>query len=186
MDLPCSPDLQSAAVGSPRLIRRILTAYLITFVLARSLVFLIMARRIPDIYVYFGETHVHHLNFGIFLLVGVGGYLLLAEPQGRSRAYAAAAYGIGLALTFDEFGMWLHLNTIYWQRASFDAVAVVGGVLGLIAVAPHWRNLRARHWTTMVLLAIVLGVFATLMVDSFKYLHRSLPKLQQMEQRAPH
>ena len=44
-------------------------------------------------------------------------------------------YAIGLALTFDEFGMWLHLGGSYWQRASFDAITVVGTLLGLAATA---------------------------------------------------
>ena len=39
-------------------------------------------------------------------------------------------YGVGLALTFDEFGLWFHLGGSYWQRASFDAVVVIGGPAG--------------------------------------------------------
>jgi len=42
---------------------------------------------------------------------------------------AALVYGVGLALTFDEFGMWVHLGGPYWQRASFDAV---------VLIARHW------------------------------------------------
>ena len=63
--------------------RRVLVAFLFTFIAARVLVFLIMSRRIPDLYLHLGGTHVHHLNYGIFLLSGVGGYLLLARPTGR-------------------------------------------------------------------------------------------------------
>jgi len=46
-------------------------------------------------------------------------------------------YGIGLGLTFDEFGMWLHLNGDYWQRASFDAVIVLAAALGSRALPPR-------------------------------------------------
>jgi hypothetical protein len=35
-----------------------------------------------------------------------------------------------MALTFDEFGMWLHLGGSYWQRASFDAVVCYQVFLG--------------------------------------------------------
>ena len=72
-----------------------------------------------------GGTHVHHLNYGIFLLCIVSGLLLFFQVSERERWWSAAAYGFGLALTFDEFGMWLHLGGGYWQRASFDAVIVV-------------------------------------------------------------
>ncbi len=49
-------------------------------------------------------------------------------------------YGIGLGMTFDEFGMWIHLGGGYWQRHSFDAVVVVSSVLALIAYAPTFAN----------------------------------------------
>jgi hypothetical protein len=45
-----------------RLARPILVAFLFTFMAVRVLVFLIVARRIPDIYVGLRGTHVHHLN----------------------------------------------------------------------------------------------------------------------------
>ena len=107
--------------------RLVLVVFLITFIFTRILVFLIMNRTFPDLFIYVGGTHVHHLNLGIFLLSGVGAYLLFARPKDRSAKGAAVLYGIGLALTFDEFGMWLHLGGGYWQRASFDAITVVEG-----------------------------------------------------------
>jgi hypothetical protein len=33
-----------------------------TFMAARTIVFLIVSRRIPDLYLYLGGTHIHHLN----------------------------------------------------------------------------------------------------------------------------
>ena len=61
--------------GSPtqnHLARMVLMMFLLTFVVSRVVVFLIMSSRIPDIYLHLGGTHVHHLNYGIFLLSGVG------------------------------------------------------------------------------------------------------------------
>ena len=86
--------------------------FLFTFIAARLLVFLIVARRIPDIYLHLGGTHVHHLNYGIFLLTGVGAYLLLGTPGPRAKLWSARLYGVGLALTFDEFGLWVHLEGV--------------------------------------------------------------------------
>src|SRR5437899_6633423 len=46
-------------------------AFLFTFIASRTLVILIMARRVPDLFLHLGGTHVHHLNYGIFLLSAV-------------------------------------------------------------------------------------------------------------------
>lgn len=168
------------------LARWVLAAFLATFILARCVVFLIMTRRLPDLYLHIGGTHVHHLNYGIFLLAGVGAYLLFGRPRERPLAAAAVIYGCGLALTFDEFGMWLHLGGAYWQRASFDAVAVIAAALGLLAMAPRLGHLRPRHWTVGVLLVAAVGVFTVLLVDSFRHIEHSLgAALERLEQTAP-
>ena len=52
------------------LARTILVSFVLTFIAARVTVFLIVSRRIPDIYLHLGGTHIHHLNYGIFLLTG--------------------------------------------------------------------------------------------------------------------
>ena len=170
---------------SQRLAPPILIAFLLTFITARTLVFLIVSRRIPDLYLHLGGTHVHHLNYGIFLLSGVGAYLLLGYPATRGLRIAAVAYGVGLALTFDEFGMWLHLGGSYWQRASFDAIVVIAGLLALAAVAPSVRHFRPRHWATAGALAVAVIVFAAMLVDSFKYADRLLIRIQIIEQSRP-
>jgi hypothetical protein len=168
-----------------RLARPMLVAFLFTFMAARVLVFLIVSRRIPDVYLNLGGTHVHHLNYGIFLLSGVGAYLLLGCPGARALQWSAVVYGIGLALTFDEFGLWVHLGGSYWQRASFDAVVVITGLLGLAAAAPALRRFRPRHWATAAMLAVAVTVFATLLVDSLQYADRLLLRIQIVEESQP-
>jgi hypothetical protein len=168
-----------------RLAVPILVSFLFTFMAARVLVFLTVSRRIPDVYLNVGGTHVHHLNYGIFLLSGVGAYLLLADPGLRALRRAAVLYGIGLALTFDEFGLWLHLGGSYWQRASFDAVVVVAALLGLIAVAPSVWQFRPRHWITAAALAIAVCVFGVLLADSLRYADRLLLRIQIIESSSP-
>jgi len=165
--------------------RIMLASFLLTFLTARILVLLIMTRRIHDLYLYVGQTHVHHLNYGIFLLTAVGAYLLFF-PRARPRAGIVAAFGVGLALTFDEFGMWLHLGGPYWQRASFDAVVVIATTLALIAVAPAVWALRPRQWVTATLSVLLLATFAWLTLRQWSALaHKTLPKLEQIEQSAP-
>lgn len=165
--------------------RVILASFVLTFIAARVTVFLIVSRRLPDLYLHVGGTHVHHLNYGIFLLSAVGAYLLLGRPTERRLMASALAYGIGLALTFDEFGMWIHLGGSYWQRASFDAVVVIAGLLGLIVVAPRLSQFRPQHWTTAVALVVATLVFVVMLVDSFKYADRLLLRVQIIEESRP-
>ena len=103
-------------------------------------------------------THVHHLNYGIFLLAAVGGYSVFRRPVGRAGEFTALGYGVAMALTFDEFGMWLHLGGSYWQRASIDAVIVVGAVFALCAYLRSMERFRSRHgWASLVLAAALIG-----------------------------
>jgi hypothetical protein len=170
---------------SQHLARHILTSFVLTFIAARVLVFLIVSRRVPDVYLHLGGTHVHHLNYGIFLLSGIGAYLLLGHPGTRGLETAAIIYGVGLALTFDEFGLWLHLGGSYWQRASFDAVVVIVALLGLVVVAPELRYFRPHHWATAAALGVAVIVFGVALVRSFRYADRLLTRVQVIEKSRP-
>ena len=168
------------------LARRVLVAFLFTFMCARIIVFLIMSRTIPDLYLHIMGTHVHHLNYGIFLLSAVGGYLVFRRPTNRQLKIISVIYGIGMGLTFDEFGMWIRLGGSYWQRASWDAVTILAAIFALIAFAPSLKRFRPYHWYTAVLLTLALIVFAFLFIKSFRYAGTKLgPKLYDIEATAP-
>ena len=156
------------------LARLVLLSLLLTFIAARVVSILMTLHRMPDNYLHVRDTHVHHLNYGIFLLAGVGAYLLFSP--GPAAPAAAVMYGIGLALTFDEFGMWLHLNGDYWQRTSFDAVIVLAAVLGLAGFAPPPARWRPREFAIALL-------FALLLFGSVRLAARAAPRLQRWEQR---
>ena len=64
-----------------------------------------------------------------------------------------------MALTFDEFGMWLHLGGSYWQRASVDAVIIIGALFALFAYARSIVRLESRHFWAFVILVVALGGF---------------------------
>jgi len=153
-------------------LRLILLTFLLAFVGARALAVLMMARILPDIYLHVRGTHVHHLNYGIFLLATVGAYLLLVHPSDRGRRHAAVVYGVGLALTFDEFGMWLHLGGGYWQRATYDAITVISGVLGLGAFAPPLRSWHGRQLLIAALVVLVGIGFFWILAWSFQFAER--------------
>jgi hypothetical protein len=172
-----------ARLNAAWLARRALFAFILTFIASRIVVLLIMARRIPNMYFFLRGTHVHHLNYGIFLLAGVGAYLLLARPVGkRTLGFAALAYGVALALTFDEFGMWLHLGGSYWQRASIDAIVVVAALLGLIAFASNIRRFESRHVKASIAILIALVAFGVVLYDASVKIGRvEGPRLEALE-----
>src|SRR3984885_5251252 len=136
-----------------KLARYALFSFIVTFVLARIFVFLIMSDEMPNMYFFLHGTHVHHLNYGIFLMAAVCGYSVFRRPIGRSAEITALLYGIAMGLTFDEFGMWLHLGGSYWQRASIDAIIVVAALFGLVAFARTLKKFESRHfWASIILL----------------------------------
>ena len=86
-----------------------------------------------------GGTHIHHLVWGIIVLMISGWIAIAIDPGSPGRELAAVAFGFGTGLTLDEFALWLELRDVYWEeegRKSIDAVIVAGilagfGVLGL-------------------------------------------------------
>ncbi|HSE51288.1 MAG TPA: hypothetical protein VLB00_03820 [Gemmatimonadales bacterium] len=168
-----------------RLARQVLLLFIVTFVASRVLVLLIMQQRLPDLFLHLGGTHIHHLNFGIFLLAGLGAILVFVELPAPALDWAARLYGVALALTFDEFGMWLHLGGGYWQRASFDAVTVLTSLLALVSFAPPVRRWQLRGWGAAGLLLLTCLVFFWLLAASFGFAAREEPRLRQLEQHTP-
>jgi hypothetical protein len=169
-------------IDSTQLARRALFGFILTFIVARTVVLLIMSRRMPNLYFFLRGTHVHHLNYGIFLLAAVGGYLLFSMRGASGLRFAAMAYGIAMALTFDEFGMWLHLGGSYWQRASVDAIIIVAAVLCFIAFASAIRSFEARHVKVFIVLAIALAAFGFVLYDTSLHIGRlEGPRLEALE-----
>lgn len=181
-----APSAPVAPLRLRQLARVVFTTFLLTFIASRLLVILIMGRMIPDFFLHMGQTHVHHLNYGIFLLSTVAGLLLFFQVSGRERWWCAVAYGFSLALTFDEFGMWLHLGGGYWQRVSFDAVIVVASLFGMIAFAPRLERMRAHHWITGGVTVAATVVFYIMLFKSLDYAGKKVgPRLQQLEEQGP-
>ena len=80
-----SAESPSHEETSDRLARRAFFGFVLTFILSRAVVFLIMSRCIPNLFFFLHGTHVHHLNYGIFLLAAVGGYILFAPARWAAR-----------------------------------------------------------------------------------------------------
>jgi hypothetical protein len=165
-----------------KLARRTLFSFILTFVLSRICVFLIMSDEMPNLYFFVHGTHVHHLNYGIFLMASVCGYSVFRRPIGRAAEVTALLYGVAMGLTFDEFGMWLHLGGSYWQRASVDAVIVVAALFGLVAFARTLKRFEARHFWAFVVLFLVLMGFGIVIYIAGNHLGNVMgPTLQNLE-----
>ena len=136
-------------------------SFLFTFLGTRVLVGLIVNNRGPFQWVMVHGMHIHHLVWGILILLFVGyGWLL---DLGRSHSplsiflsrLMSVSYGVGAALTLDEFALWLNLQPdAYWSQAgrvSIDAVIIFGSLLGVGAWgAPFFRGLE-RMWSKRAL-----------------------------------
>jgi hypothetical protein len=95
-------------------------------------------------------------------------------------------YGIALGLTFDEFGMWLHLGGSYWQTASWDAVGLLASVLAVIAFGvPSLRSNRTGNWRGATAILTLLLLVACLYGPLERLQELVLPKLMDIEQKAP-
>jgi hypothetical protein len=95
---------------------------------------------------------------------------------------AAWAYGIAMGLTFDEFGMWLHLGGSYWQRASVDAVIVVAAALALVGFAPSLEHFEARHHWALLIFAPALAIFGLVLFDTGARIGTLVgPRLRELE-----
>ena len=92
-----------------------------------------------------GGTHIHHMFWGILLLLTMGYVGLTFDIPSPWYELVAVAFGVGMGLTLDEFALWLNLEDVYWApkgRQSIDAV-IVTTVLLLITVigAEFWIGL---------------------------------------------
>jgi hypothetical protein len=186
--VPTAHDSPPIAGPAPILVkpaplaRRALFGFIITFIAARIVVLLIMSNRMPNLYFFMHGTHVHHLNYGIFLLAGVSAYLLFSARCDKDLKRAALGYGVAMALTFDEFGMWLHLGGSYWQRASVDAIIIVAAVLALIGFATVMRNFESRHLRASIVLLIALAAFSVALYNTSERIGQVAgPRLEALE-----
>lgn len=135
-------------------------SFFITFLGVRLLVYSITHHIGPFGWVMVGGRHIHHLVWGILLLLLVG-YADMAEigTKGTPASIFASrliaiGYGIGAALTLDEFALWLNLDPeAYWTRQgreSIDAVILFGALLAIGTWgAPLWTKRRTSQTTKL-------------------------------------
>jgi hypothetical protein len=95
--------------------------------------------------------HIHHLVWGILLLLLVGYGWLCEIGTGSNNdlrwvsRLSSMLYGVAAALVLDEFALWLNLKDVYWQREgreSYEAMGLFGGILAIgVLGGPFFRGI---------------------------------------------
>lgn len=118
----------------------IFSSFLGTYIVARLFIFLF-----PFFFLKIRGIHIHHFAYGIIILSVVGFIDLILRPKGKWLYRTAAAFGVGLALAYDEFGMWLHLTTLGVSRLGYDAIIVIALLfLNIIYFSDFWGRTGRR------------------------------------------
>lgn len=150
----------------------LLGAFLLSFLFIRTSARLI---RNPNITWWPGSVetksgvHLHHLVWGIVLLMVSGFLNFVLAPGSPGVEVLAALFGVGAGLTLDEFALWVHLEDVYWSnegRASIDAVVVatlLGGLV-VLGVAPFDLSNRAAPIESLLLAIAIDLTFSSLAI----------------------
>jgi hypothetical protein len=145
----------------------LLAAMLLSFLFIRTSARLMRSPKVPwwpGSVTTEGGLHVHHLVFGIALML-LSGFVLALGPETPWHEIAAAGFGVGAGLTLDEYALWLHLEDVYWAeegRRSVDAVviaALVGGLV-LMGFLPFATDAGVATIVASVLGALALATVA--------------------------
>src|ERR687894_778625 len=110
-----------------------------------------------------GGVHLHHLVWGICLML-LCGFLAFAAPLSSPWWHLVAiGFGVGAGFTLDEFALWVHLEDVYWTeagRSSFDAVVSTTAFAGLVVLGtqPFGLDDPGSIAGTALAVALVLGL----------------------------
>ena len=157
-------DVQSQRAGFV-----LLGSFLISFLFIRTSARLIRSPKVswwPGSVTTGSGLHLHHLVWGIVLLLLSGFLGFVSSPKSPWDEILAGLFGVGAGLTLDEFALWIHLRDVYWSeegRSSFDAVVVAAVLGGLIVVGIAPFDL-AKSDSPVETIAIVVTVDVLLAV----------------------
>jgi hypothetical protein len=150
-----------------------LLAFILTFFVTRTFVRVIRHRAAagrPTRWwqprnVHIGGVHIHHVTFGVVLVMLSGLTLVTLAVNGQEPEFTLSAtlFGIGAALVLDEYALILHLSDVYWEedgRTSVDAVFAAVAVAGLLIMGLHPLMFFLPIWEgteSLALRAVVAG-----------------------------
>ncbi|MCL6096496.1 MAG: hypothetical protein M1444_02310 [Patescibacteria group bacterium] len=128
--------------GSHRLSQiLVLLSFLITFAITRAVTHLQRLGTIPN-----GILPFHHLVPGIFLLIFSGYVGLSFWATDKVRHFMAILFGIGAALTIDEFALWLYLKDVYWERQGRDSIDAIIYAIIILSIIFVISEIHDHKW----------------------------------------
>jgi hypothetical protein len=151
----------------------LLAAFLLSFLFIRTSARLTRSPRVPwwpgSVTTESG-LHLHHLVWGIVLILLSGFLGFATQPGSPWTEILAGGFGVGAGFTLDEFALWIYLRDVYWSeegRSSFDAVivATVIGALIVLGFAPFdlgGDGTSIGSWLAVVIIDVALGALAIL------------------------
>ncbi len=152
----------------------LLAAFLTSFLFIRTSARLIRSPKVPwwpgNVETSSG-LHIHHLVWGICLLIAAGFMAFAVQPDSPWLELLAAAFGIGIGLTLDEFALWLHLEDVYWAdegRQSLDAVMIAAVLGGLVVVGAAPFDLEGQTGSVLAITGTAVWVLAWCLVAIMK------------------
>jgi hypothetical protein len=122
----------------------LLASFATTFLLARSVTFLLRRRKRfgPFRNLRAGGRHIHHYVPGIVIAFASGTGAILTRDE-RLEPWLAVPFGVGVGLTLDESALLLELEDVYWTREGLLSVQITLTVMAMLgALALGLRFLR--------------------------------------------
>ncbi len=122
----------------------LLSAFVITFVAARSVTTLLRRRSTfgPFRNLKVGRRHIHHFVPGIAIAFVSGAAAIVTRDETVER-WLAIPFGAGMGLTMDESALLLELDDVYWSEEGVVSVQITMAVTALLAaIALASRFLR--------------------------------------------
>ncbi len=124
----------------------ILLSFLITFAIARGITNFQKFGILPN-----GILPFHHLVPGIFLIIFSGYIGLSFWATDRIRHFIAVLFGIGAALTIDEFALWLYLKDVYWLEQGRDSIDAIIYFIIIFSIVFVISEIHDHHWIRKVI-----------------------------------
>jgi hypothetical protein len=123
-----------AAPARERALLNVLAAFVATSAITRRSTWVLRRRGSfgPIKEIVRGPRHIHHFVPGIILAFVCGGAGLVTKDE-RWQTRLALPFGVGVALTLDEWALLLELNDVYWSDEGIVSIQVTLGTSALLA-----------------------------------------------------
>jgi hypothetical protein len=151
----------------------VLVSFLLSFGLIRLSARLGRSQRFewwPGSVVSDGGVHLHHLVWGIWLMLAGGALGFALFDSGGWREVAAAVFGIGAGFTIDEFALWVYLDDVYWAeegRSSIDAAVIAAVLMLMLLVGVRPVVIGTDNASEVIFGSLVMAALLALVATCF-------------------